>query len=171
MGCRRGTVKALLHKARQQLQLGLHEERVSWGKRIGKNSKMIIKAWKLQSRCNRAFCSLWSLNALGWLLSESGNLRRSDLGVAGMGILQFQPLESKQVSKLSACSCCYWDNLPKHPQDSSVWLGMSKPALRSLAITRPRLSSRSLRPSSRFLLGSRPRKGSWFNQPIILREF
>ena len=29
MGCRRGTVKALLHKARQQLQLGLQEERVS----------------------------------------------------------------------------------------------------------------------------------------------
>ena len=28
MGCRRGTVKALLHKARQQLQLGLQEERV-----------------------------------------------------------------------------------------------------------------------------------------------
>ena len=29
MGCRRGTVKALLHKARQQLQLGLQEERAS----------------------------------------------------------------------------------------------------------------------------------------------
>ena len=29
MGCRRGTVKALLYKARQQLQLGLQEERVS----------------------------------------------------------------------------------------------------------------------------------------------
>ena len=29
MGCRRGTVKALLHKARQQLQMGLQEERVS----------------------------------------------------------------------------------------------------------------------------------------------
>ncbi len=84
------------------------------------------------------------------------------LGVAGVwGILQFQPLESKQVSKLSAhVVVATGITLPKHPQDSSVWLGMSKPALRSLAITRPRLSSRSLRPSSRFLLGSTPRKGS-----------
>ena len=84
------------------------------------------------------------------------------LGVAGVwGILQFQPLESQQVSKLSAHVVVSTGiTLPKHPQDSSVWLGMSKPALRSLAITRPRLSSRSFRPSSRFLLGSRPRKGS-----------
>jgi len=84
------------------------------------------------------------------------------LGVAGVwGILQLQPLESKQVSKLSAHAVVSSRiTLPKHPQDSSVWLGMSRPALRSLAIIRPRLSSWSLRPSSRFLLGSRPRKGS-----------
>ena len=63
-------------------------------------------------------------------------------GVSGVwGILQFQPLESKQVSKLSAhVVVSTWITLPKHPQDYSVWIGMSKPALRSLAITRPRLS-------------------------------
>ena len=67
------------------------------------------------------------------------------LGVTGVwGILQFQPLESKQVFKLSAHAIVPTGiTLPKHPLDSSVWLGMSKPALRSLAIIRPRLSSRS----------------------------
>lgn len=84
-----------------------------------------------------------------------------DPGVAGVwGTLQFQPRESKQMSKLSAhVFVSTGVTLPKHPLHSSVWLGMSKPTLRSLAIIRPRLSSMSLCTSSRFLLGSRPRKG------------
>ena len=83
------------------------------------------------------------------------------LGVAGVwGILQFQPLESQQMSKLSAHVVVPTEiTLPKRPLESTIWLWMSKPALRSVVMMKPHLSSMHFQPSSRFSLGSRPRKG------------
>ena len=160
MGCRRGTAKALLYKAATTTGTSRGESLVSeadWEKlkddyqspKAPEQSQPRILLAMEPQRSGFTPVRVWQIAAL------------LDPGVAGVwGTLQFQPRESKQMSKLSAhVFVSTGVTLPKHPLRSSVWLGMSKPTLRSLAIIRPRLSSMSLCTSSRFLLGSRPRKG------------